>query len=407
MKTNTKQAFTLVELLVVIAIIGVLIALLLPAVQAAREAARRMQCTNNLKQLTLACHNFHDINNCLPAAAWSKKFMGDLNEKDGLVSTDTGTSINGVKVGEIRRNVSFIVHLLPFMEQQAVYDGVMQDLTTGLINDETETPPTYKMRGPTVGEYTGDDTIKRLTAWSAKIDMLICPSSRNKTIAANYPGLTSYHCNRGDLWVFWDWTRSFRGPFVMNVGNGTSAARVNDFASIEDGLSNTIFLSEMCIGDNKTSNLIRGGAGKPAGSGDNNAMSPVSACMQIRGTGGEFTSDPYTADIGRYWGSVNNNRATLFFTILPPNSPTCGDFTNGNAKLLMTANSYHSGGVNATFGDGAVKFISDTIDSKNHEYSITGGVGGFPTDRCTYTGPAIYGVWSELGSRAGGESTSF
>src|SRR5262245_45427892 len=111
----TRIGFTLVELLVVIAIIGVLVALLLPAVQAAREAARRTQCTNNIRQLTLAVHNFHDVNLVFPAAQ------------------DQWVNSKGATIG-----CSWHTRILPFIEQQAVYqqynfDGAWDELNTNAI----------------------------------------------------------------------------------------------------------------------------------------------------------------------------------------------------------------------------------------------------------------------------------
>src|SRR3954462_14429918 len=100
-----QRAFTLVELLVVIAIIGVLVALLLPAVQAAREAARRIQCTNNLKQIGLGFHNHTDINGHLPTGGWGWGWVGDADL--GAGKTQTG---------------SWPFNILPYIEQKAIYD---------------------------------------------------------------------------------------------------------------------------------------------------------------------------------------------------------------------------------------------------------------------------------------------
>ena len=103
MRINRRSAFTLVELLVVIAIIGILVGLLLPAVQAAREAARRMQCSNNLKQLGLALHTYHDVHNALP---WSTTYYGP----DGTYETNRGWAWSAM--------------LLPFIEQGAAYNQI-------------------------------------------------------------------------------------------------------------------------------------------------------------------------------------------------------------------------------------------------------------------------------------------
>src|SRR5207249_6895371 len=122
----SREGFTLVELLVVIAIIGVLVALLLPAVQAAREAARRTQCNNNMRQLTLGVHNFHDVNQVFPA------------------SQDQWVNSKGVTIG-----CSWVTRILPFIEQQALYqiynfDAAWDDAAT---NDSATGADKYKVKG--------------------------------------------------------------------------------------------------------------------------------------------------------------------------------------------------------------------------------------------------------------------
>ena len=114
-----RRAFTLVELLVVIAIIGVLVALLLPAVQAAREAARRSQCTNNLKQLGLAVHNFHDTHQRLPNSTHQMLFRDPNRVSDPAVHPRD-------QWGNGRDRWSYACVLLPFMEQQAIYDELLR-----------------------------------------------------------------------------------------------------------------------------------------------------------------------------------------------------------------------------------------------------------------------------------------
>jgi len=406
--------FTLVELLVVIAIIGVLIALLLPAVQAAREAARRTQCLNQLKQLTLAIHNFHDVNYYMPAAAFSKKLMIDMNVNNGY---DPSGYMPGTTkyqpfpggTGDVsgRRDISFLTQILPFLEQESVYEECVEDIRIGLGDADGTN---RKWRGPGTGQYdnSSDSTVKYKTPWSAKISTFICPSSRNKSIADTSPGLTSYHCNRGDLWVYHDWSNSSRGPFVNNASCNGRPGVLIDFSGVQDGLSNTIFLSEICIGDGKASTLIRGGIGKPSANVDNERMSPVDVCLKAKGADGEFAYGVHNADTGRWWGSVNGNRATLFFTILPPNSPSCSS-DGGTGKVLMTPSSYHPTGVNVSFGDGAVKFISDNIYCGNKlDWEITAGQNGFPTSGwlSSHTGESIYGIWGALGTRAGAENVT-
>ena len=123
MTRNSWRAFTLVELLVVIAIIGILIALLLPAVQAAREAARRIQCSNNLKQFGLALHNYHDAHRTFPGGYHS--LCGNEH---------------------IYRHGGLVIHLLPYMEAQALYDTI--DFTDQFCPDTCVAGVLYTQPGP-------------------------------------------------------------------------------------------------------------------------------------------------------------------------------------------------------------------------------------------------------------------
>ncbi|MDR0336323.1 MAG: DUF1559 domain-containing protein, partial [Planctomycetaceae bacterium] len=181
-----RFGFTLVELLVVIAIIGVLIALLLPAVQAAREAARRMQCTNKLKQMAIACHNHHDTSNLWPSAQMIPQAIAGA-KKTGSVGTD------GVPVQQLRR-WGYVVQILPFLEQQSVFDNVVQYLDT------------------TVNASPWANT----AALRVKMSALICPSdSVGQATDANAHSRLSYHASNGDSIMNDGETdmKKYRGPF--------------------------------------------------------------------------------------------------------------------------------------------------------------------------------------------------
>src|SRR5690606_26614187 len=198
----SRRGFTLIELLVVIAIIAVLIALLLPAVQQAREAARRTQCKNNLKQLGLALHNYHDTFGSLPFGGG-----GDLG---------TGTA---------RRQSGFI-GMLPYLEQGPLYEQI-----SGPFTDGTNTWLPFGAV-PWDGDYT---------PWQAKIPMLLCPSDADTTEGGAL-GKTNYMFSRGDSpWDHNNWAgsggRGMRGMFSGNY-------KVKRFGDITDGLSNTIGMSE-------------------------------------------------------------------------------------------------------------------------------------------------------------------
>ncbi|MDR1963654.1 MAG: DUF1559 domain-containing protein, partial [Planctomycetaceae bacterium] len=367
---NILFGFTLVELLVVIAIIGVLIALLLPAVQAAREAARRMQCTNKLKQIAIACHNHHDTRNLWPSAQMIPEAISGA-KKTGSVGTD------GVPVQQLRR-WGYVPQLLPFMEQQSVYDGVIQRLDTAV-----NTSP-----------WDGIAVLR------VKISTLICPSdSVGQATDANAHSRLSYHASNGDSVMNDGETdmRKYRGPFRDGLRAPT------DMSVFADGTSNTVILSELCLSPAGGTNSIFGGVGFPTANTPNACLATMSQ-KEYLGSGittGTTAPEWFAAEgTGRYWAEALAIYS-IFQTILPPNSPSCAKGSTSypySSNTVMTPNSKHPGGVNAAMGDGAVRFISQTIDCGNDFTQTYTNV---------QTGSSIYGVWGALGTVDGGESKSF
>jgi len=349
--SQSRRAFTLVELLVVIAIIGVLIALLLPAVQAAREAARRSQCSNHQKQLGIALHNYHDVYNKFP---WLR---GGRNNP------------NANRCGDYHG----IIALLPFYEQGARFDLINTDLPA---------------RDPWDSNYL---------PWQGQIPILVCPSS-NLPPVRNHPRVAqrSYHFSVGTT-INNNYAGETNGLFSFQTLN-PSAAPVcagstlqKGFRDITDGSSNTIAVSEKGAGAEVGSRTIYGQS--IFNSNLNNLVNNPAICLATavnRRYLPAFSIATYTtADL---WGFGHSHWAA-FTTILPPNSPSCyqGGGNPSNAPGVYSVSSYHPGGALACMADGSVRFVNETINCGNF-----GNI----------TPARDFGVWGALGTIAGGETNT-
>ena len=173
-----------------------------------------------------------------------------------------------------------------------------------------------------------------------------------------------------------------------------------DIGALSDGTSNTIILSEAAISPEfgEMTSAIRGGVARINVSSQ---VAGVAATCDAQRNGTQLSSSTlYTSQQGGRWadGYVSY---TGFYTILPPNSPTCYfDSTHGSDNTLAAANSYHTGGVNVCFGDGAVKFVPDSINA------VSSGVTLSTQPTRGFTGESPFGVWGALGTRNGGEAKS-
>ena len=373
MKYDLKQkGFTLVELLVVIAIIGILIALLLPAVQAAREAARRMDCSNRLKQFGLALHNYHDANNCFPGGNSSVVY-----------------SIPGGNDKRRWTGYAPVFVMMPYFEQNAAFDAAISGSRAGI--------------DPEGGEL-----------WGMTIPFLLCPSDTNSNRSA---GRNSYVGSLGD-WIDKNndgGVRNRRGIFARGVVNNSNNNPINantqpvelifnTMGSITDGTSNTIVFSERVTSSRQP--RIKGAYILGLSGWNNNngagATLPVKLCADSKSSA---KSDEYDAakgtgvqrdtHFGTRWADGRGPGA--FSTILPPNSPSCsGAGLDYDARMLVSASSFHTGGVNVGLGDGSVRFVSETVNSG----TLT------DTTTCVSSGPSPFGVWGAMGSINGSESVS-
>jgi prepilin-type N-terminal cleavage/methylation domain-containing protein len=361
------RGFTLIELLVVIAIIAVLIALLLPAVQQAREAARRTQCRNNLKQLGLALHNYHDVFGMFPLGR-------------------TGTHLQNRRIGGF-------VGLLPYLDQAPLYNAIWAD-------------------GGAIAAHINN------VNWNTEIAMLRCPSDNFRWAAppvaqsAYRNGKTNYRFSGGDsIWA--PTTGSIRGNQGNAFGNATANTQgmptptrgmfgYNVGIPIRDcvdGTSNTIAMAEhvvaeFMLGQKSAVRLIEGTVWDvyPAATLRDNP----GVCLAEIGAGGMYRDPAVVKGFhGDRWGEGYFERI-FFNTVLPPNGPSCcqGGGAGGNCETnVITPSSYHTGGIHALMTDGAVRFISENIH--------TGNLGSPQVN----SGPSPYGIWGALGTKDGSETT--
>ena len=377
-----SRGFTLIELLVVIAIIAVLISLLLPAVQSAREAARRAQCTNNLKQMALAAANYESANSMFPGGSYS------------------GTLFNPPHWGTYPENFSCFVRMLPYFEQSAMYSAVNLNLSGSGASNVTvcgvrvsslvcpsdiqnDTVPFPSTRSSPPGVTPG---------WSFNLANTgandgVYDSSGNTLLVPGIQAFTSYAGNAGTF------TFGFSNLMPSAVVQAHNGVIYNDskvtLASITDGTSNTFLFGE-----------------------------------HSKGT--LFAADPGYAISD---GSWNSGRwyDTLFSTIYPLNLAH-GNYAGGPLSgfqyyMPTAAGSQHPGGANFALCDGSVRFVKNTINSWSisgsntdtyHDIFPDGTVFTSISATAPYTKGGSYlvnagaqlGVYQQLSTRAGGEVIS-
>ncbi len=399
---NTKlRGFTLVELLVVIAIIGVLVGLLLPAVQAAREAARRMSCSNNMKQLGLALHNYESAYRSLP-----------------MQRTGTGNPLHtwppGFYPGHNNLQLSFLVGTLPFIEQQALWEQIANpsDMNADGTRRSTSSQPPWPAMGPVV------DNNPLYIPWVTELSALRCPSDPGKG-APSY-GRTNYAACQGDTilnsnGVYASWNNySIPGwPSLKGTLRGFFNARTQTrFRDILDGLSNTIMIGEIAtdLGDRD----VRTSTTQQAdGTIANNLLACRVSIDPLRPKFWNSTvQTPAQADptngprfVRGFQWSNGFQIHTGFQTCLPPNGEICQQAPVGNwmgtyeAEGNFTASSRHQGGVHSVMGDGAVRFVTDSIDAGNSNATAVN-----PWTAQGVESP--YGVWGAMGTKASSEIVS-
>jgi prepilin-type N-terminal cleavage/methylation domain-containing protein/prepilin-type processing-associated H-X9-DG protein len=307
-----RSAFTLIELLVVIAIIAVLIALLLPAVQSAREAARRAQCVNNLKQLGLAMHNYHDVNNALPL----------------------GRTLQAGKY----RPFSQQARILGYMEQNNAFNSLNFNLSSYDVSNATGA--------------------------SISISSFLCPTDTSTQIPTGQVlagfgwGAVNYRANEGTSVAMW-----YGADDVDNVNNGIVAPPNGLFysdeliklASVTDGTSNTAAFSEHVIGD--FSNSIATDISDSFAPGTHPLNSDDAYTMCLATNVNDLNNQGYS-NVGAPW-IYGYHSTTSYWHSGPPNSRSC---MFPPRRISTTANSRHPGGVNLCLADGSVRFIKSTVN---------------------------------------------
>jgi len=350
-----RSAFTLVEMLVVIAIIGILMGLILPSVNSARETARRSACSNNMRQIALALQNYHNRQNTFPPAIHFKTKRSNVYDgpyKHVPVIGREGDPPQNGQFTSREYGTNWVVELLPFLDNQALYNSfVLRD-----HDDDTNT--------------IAQITLNAQKNWRPRakaLDFMLCPSDAGNKIPYRDVNVTNSDEDEEEFGPN-EWAR---GNYAANGGNGqygTNATwnnpvaggvmgvhRARDVSSIHDGSSFTMLIGEIRIG--LTSFDQRGvwALGSPGASslwghgavdqGTQNNPRGVNACIP---------NADIILDCSQY--STADDEQYL-------NDECMSCNTNDNRNLYSIVRSQHPGGANVAFCDAAVRFVSESIDS--------------------------------------------
>ncbi len=358
------SGFTLVELLVVIAIIGILVGLLLPAVQAAREAARRMSCSNNLKQAGLALHNYESSFKRFPAHCTGSGNMGQYGQR-GLYSG--------------------WLPMLPYLEQNSLYTQL----------ESVQIVP------------WADNPAGNFALIAQRLSFLECPSDAGETDPSRPQRtntLSSYAFCTGDNYSSTQVSPGERNDAALRVlkrpiNNRGIFGRYHyaKMGDIADGTSNTL-----AIGERQRPHTVNNRGMVTAVAGDISSMVPLVCRATLAGSNYlDPTAIPVGDNAPGYRGFGGNAYFAAFTTILPPNSASCliaeGGVSYHHTNGIWSSGSEHTGGAQFALADGSVRFISENIDTGNLSVVAPGVNGG---------GLSPYGAWGALGTKASGEVAS-
>jgi prepilin-type N-terminal cleavage/methylation domain-containing protein/prepilin-type processing-associated H-X9-DG protein len=323
MSRRRRTGFTLIELLVVVFIIAALIALLLPAVQSAREAARRIRCTSNLKQLGLALQQYETSSGTLPPPLFL------------VVGNDNYPASVGW---------SALARLLPMVEQTSIFNAINFDL--------------------------GFNAPANLTVTGTAVSIFVCPSESNSTkidASSIYPGVTlagttNYAVSEGDLYVW--------GGFGMKPNRSAFAPNLcRKMSEFTDGLSNTLFMGEVRSRQYQVTDcgsLLNARyplevPGTDVPSDTRTGVVTLSTCA-LWGNGHSLWADGSVDQSGFTTGRTPNfAEAARVSRGYDADTLSAREYNGGPTFATVTARSYHDGGVNGLLGDGSVKFFSNSI----------------------------------------------
>jgi prepilin-type N-terminal cleavage/methylation domain-containing protein len=345
---SRARGFTLIELIVVIIVIGILIAICLPAVRTSGEAARRMSCGNNLKQLGLALHAYHDAHSCFPSA------MG-------------GTGASETPLAGNANRLSGIVALFPYIGQNVLWDRISKGTEIAGVS--------YPPMGPA-------PWVSEFKPWQEVIPTLRCPSGNHEKALF---GRTNYALCIGDMTEGIHRPERLRGAFGCGL--------VSRLADVSDGASNTLALVEIGCA-NKRSVIGQWAINQPK-----SMLTNPSLCGQLGKSSTYSDAVPLSA-LGRggRWADGAAGYG-LVNTILPPNSPSCGVGGIEAVDGIYSGGSLHPKGLQVAFVDGSMRYLAETIDCGDSKRApvtaeqLSGGVI-----------PSPYGVWGLMGTASGGET---